>query len=232
LEPIYSQIVAEAATESLGPLGFKRRGRSRLWLYDHGWILRVVWFQASRSPGITYLNVGVLPLWRPSTDAHADVVRRIHSSRWSLDGGDQWIAYRSEHQYRRAAATLAGMAAEEAERWKRFTDLADLTEILLYTPTGTMTWFGSFHAGILSGIGDDLEDARRQLEPWKAYPGGSNPISPFQREFRKTVNDLLGALPDLTLFRSLVEETIAQSRQSLKLPPVKSTFPWKEETSQ
>src|SRR6266513_2483077 len=51
-------------TRALGPLGFKRKGRSRIWLADRGWWLLVIEFQPSSSRrGATYLNVGEQHLW-------------------------------------------------------------------------------------------------------------------------------------------------------------------------
>jgi hypothetical protein len=43
----HGRIIATAAKETLGPLGFYRKGRSRVWLCDHGFWLGVVEFQPS-----------------------------------------------------------------------------------------------------------------------------------------------------------------------------------------
>ena len=33
----HDRIIADAAKAALGPLGFRRKGRSRVWLADHAW---------------------------------------------------------------------------------------------------------------------------------------------------------------------------------------------------
>jgi hypothetical protein len=53
----HDRIIADAAKAALGPLGFKRKGRSRTWLADHGWWLTVVEFQPSAWSKGSYLNV-------------------------------------------------------------------------------------------------------------------------------------------------------------------------------
>ncbi|MDG5809477.1 hypothetical protein P9869_44140 [Streptomyces ossamyceticus] len=42
------RIITSAARESLKPLGLAQRGRSRLWIDDHGWWLGVVEFTPPR----------------------------------------------------------------------------------------------------------------------------------------------------------------------------------------
>src|SRR5687767_12866016 len=64
-EPEHSKIIAQAAKEVLAPLGFRRSGRSRLWLADHGYWLGVVEFQPSGFSKGSYLNVAAHWLWRP-----------------------------------------------------------------------------------------------------------------------------------------------------------------------
>lgn len=56
------RIVTSAARESLEPLGLARRGRSRLWVDDHGWWLGVVEFTPPRTAG-SGLHVGAMWLW-------------------------------------------------------------------------------------------------------------------------------------------------------------------------
>jgi hypothetical protein len=52
-----SQIIAAAARRALAPVGFWRKGRSRVWLSDHGFWLTVVEFQPSGFGKGSYLNV-------------------------------------------------------------------------------------------------------------------------------------------------------------------------------
>ncbi|MFI1711415.1 hypothetical protein [Streptomyces griseoruber] len=70
------RIVMSAARESLKPLGLTQRGRSRLWIDDHGWWLGVVEFTPPRTPG-SGLYVGAMWLWHDVDHLafHVDAVR-------------------------------------------------------------------------------------------------------------------------------------------------------------
>ncbi|WP_405392594.1 hypothetical protein OG596_35290 [Streptomyces sp. NBC_01102] len=70
------RIISSAARESLKPLGRARRGRSRLWIDDHGWWLGAVEFTPSRIAG-SGLCVGAMWLWHDVDHLafHVDAVR-------------------------------------------------------------------------------------------------------------------------------------------------------------
>jgi hypothetical protein len=58
--------IAAAAKSVLAPLGCVRKGRSRIWLDDHGWWVGVVEFQPSGWSKGSYLNVAASYLWKPA----------------------------------------------------------------------------------------------------------------------------------------------------------------------
>lgn len=58
MRDIVGSVIADAAKKSLVPLGVARKGRSRLWIDDHGWWLINVEFQPSGSTKGCYLNIG------------------------------------------------------------------------------------------------------------------------------------------------------------------------------
>jgi hypothetical protein len=63
MSEIHSKIIATAAKAELASLGFRRAGRSRLWLADHGFWLNVVEFTPSRwSKSVSLMN-GAHWLW-------------------------------------------------------------------------------------------------------------------------------------------------------------------------
>src|SRR5690349_3307368 len=71
-------ILTRAAREVLRPMGLVQKGRSRVWLDDHGWWVIVVEFQPSGFGVASYLNVGICWLWDFSKDHwHFDVGNRI-----------------------------------------------------------------------------------------------------------------------------------------------------------
>ncbi|MEU2128337.1 hypothetical protein [Streptomyces sp. NPDC018352] len=70
------RIITSAAQECLKPLGLARRGRSRLWIDDHGWWLGVVEFTPPRMAG-SGLHVGAMWQWHDVDHLafHVDAVR-------------------------------------------------------------------------------------------------------------------------------------------------------------
>ncbi len=59
----HGRIIAAVAKSALAPLGFRRKGASRVWLADHGFWLDVVEFQPSGFSKGSYCNVAVHWLW-------------------------------------------------------------------------------------------------------------------------------------------------------------------------
>ncbi|TGQ53638.1 DUF4304 domain-containing protein [Mesorhizobium sp. M1C.F.Ca.ET.193.01.1.1] len=55
----HGRIIASQAKIALQPAGFRRNGRSRVWIADRGFWLSVVEFQPSSWSKGTYLNVAV-----------------------------------------------------------------------------------------------------------------------------------------------------------------------------
>ncbi|MFD7945255.1 hypothetical protein, partial [Streptomyces sp. NPDC059744] len=91
-----SRLVTAAAREILRPLGLQQRGRSRIWIDDHGWWLIVVEFQPGRLGG-SYLNVGVMWLWQDLDHFAFNVGYR--------EAGNE--PFRNEAQFTLAAQDLA-----------------------------------------------------------------------------------------------------------------------------
>src|SRR5580693_879794 len=63
----HSQVIAEAGRAALAPLGMIRKGRSRIWLDDQSWWLGISEFKPYNRKRGTYLNVGLMFLWHPSS---------------------------------------------------------------------------------------------------------------------------------------------------------------------
>src|SRR5215469_14680409 len=59
----HSKIIAQAAKESVEPLGIFQMGRSRTWIDDLGWWIVVIEFQPSGFSNGAYLNVAAMWLW-------------------------------------------------------------------------------------------------------------------------------------------------------------------------
>lgn len=58
--------IASAAKRVLAPMGCVRKGRSRLWLDDHGWWLGVIEFAPVSWSRGSHLMVEACYLWKPA----------------------------------------------------------------------------------------------------------------------------------------------------------------------
>ena len=96
---------------ALQPLGFRRKGQSRLWGGDHGWWLAVVEFQPSGFRKGSYLNVAAHWLWSDGGYISFDLGS-------GADGGSrvaEFEEYDSNEQFEAAAHRLAIAAAHGAQ---------------------------------------------------------------------------------------------------------------------
>src|SRR5689334_1392764 len=97
--------IAAAAKAVLAPMGFRRKGRSRIWLDDHGWWVGVVEFQPSGWSRGSYLNVAASYLWKPA----------FAQSDWSFDaivGARPWQEAIQSESFMGKAMALASIARD------------------------------------------------------------------------------------------------------------------------
>ena len=152
----HDRLIADAAKSVLRPLGFQRKGRSRLWFADHTWWLAVVEFQPSSWSKGSYLNVAAHWLWTDIGTISFDFGGR-------LEGFEE---YTSDEQFAAASARLAASAAEEAQRLATMFSSLDATAKVLLTEartqasraTGHPGWM-AYNAGIAAGLVGRTDDA-------------------------------------------------------------------------
>lgn len=148
----HDKILADAAKRALTPLGFRRRGRSRVWLADHGWWLTVVEFQPSGWSKGSYLNVAAHWLWSESGVLSFDLGDRIA----------EFEKYTSDEQFAGAASKLANQAADNARRLaETFISVNVVAETLLSSESakadpGRISW-SIYHAGVAAGLAGRFE---------------------------------------------------------------------------
>ncbi|UOM34021.1 DUF4304 domain-containing protein [Acuticoccus sp. I52.16.1] len=65
-ETEHGRIIAQAAKAILRPIGFRRKGLSRVWFSDEGFWVNIVEFQSSAWARGCYLNSGIEWPWDPS----------------------------------------------------------------------------------------------------------------------------------------------------------------------
>ncbi len=256
-EPLHSKIVAEYARAVLGSMGFRRRGRSRVWIEDRGWLLFVVDFQASLSrPGATYLNVNAVFAWM--TAFHPN---RIH---WSSGAGapfqvndwvfagepasarirlgdEQRIQYRDESQYRADISWLAELAAMTVESYRaRYADFDGLLAVGLKDIQGegprSFSLHGSpfgtnkwFHAGVVAGLHGEAEPARAYLRQYWRLITSARPDGEavVVSPWSEFTDKLIDATRDTAAFADCIETMIAEARSEWRLPPWSADYPWR-----
>lgn len=196
----HSRIIAAAAKDELASLGFRQKGRSRLWLADHGSWFNVVEFTPSRwSKSVSLMN-GAHWLWVGAgfMSFNEAVPSNCHAE------------FETEDQFRSAAIEIAKVAREKAleieARFPCFDAIADFVVERARSSPDRMgpSWWG-YEAGIASALVGRFEDARYFLDCLtdERVTGRAKPLLPLIER------------PEA--FKSKVNDMVAQERARLKL---------------
>jgi hypothetical protein len=172
----HDKLIANAAKAALAPLGFQRKGRSRLWFADHRWWLVVVEFQPSSWSKGSYLNVAAHWLW-------ADVGTFSFDFGGRLDGYEE---YASDEQFAAAAVSLAVRASTEAQRLTKIFSSLSATATVLLTAARTKPsrapghpgWM-AYNAGVAAGLVGCTDDAMEMFR--NVLAGPADPTSALHR---------------------------------------------------
>lgn len=208
----HDRIIAAQAKDALEPIGFRRQGRSRVWLADHGWWLGVVEFQPSSFSKGTYCNVAIHWLWSPLGVLSFD------------SGHDRVGDFAAFKDVERFTSSVRSMATEAARR-------AEIYRETLTTPVAAAAWaveferlrgdwdlggWAAFNAGVASGLADDVGTARLIFERLLAKDEGS---LDWQIARAHLTRRLLAALIRRDAFLELVQPLIDDRRAAEKLLP-------------
>jgi hypothetical protein len=155
----HDKLLANAAKQVLGPLGFRRKGRSRTWVEDHGWWLTVVEFQPSSWVKGSFLNVAAHWLW----SANGYVTFDYSSSEYGIRV-EPFIEYETDAQFRTEAMRLARSAAQEAGLLRQTLEsVAAVANALVAQerklPDQAKGSWSAYHAGIALGLSGKMADA-------------------------------------------------------------------------
>lgn len=205
----HDRIIADAAKVALGPLGFKRKGRSRTWLADHGWWLTIVEFQPSSWSKGSYLNVAAHWLWSEIGSLSFDFGGRII----------EHIEYVTDDQFTRAAAGLVETAAIEAHRIAElFDNLSQTADVLLgavQTDGGQLhlhRGWSDYNAGVAAALDG------RPNEAMKMFTSILDSPAPPGSLVHRAAERMLHLLSDPTGLREEVMARIKRQREALRLP--------------
>jgi hypothetical protein len=205
----HDRIIADAAKGALAPFGFRRKGRSRTWLADHGWWLTVVEFQPSRWSKGSYLNVAAHWLWSGMDHISFDFGGRVA----------EFVEYQSDAQFAPVAARLAESAADEAQRLSQtFGSLSATADILLNDARtegphglGHPVW-RAYNAGVVAGLVGRTGDAIEMFGRIQSSPAPPSSVVHLAADHMAK----LAAEP--SGMRREVSSLIARRREELRLP--------------
>lgn len=224
--PTPDQMTVAAAQAQLRPLGFRRHGRTRIWVEDRGWWLHLVVLDRSRG-GSTSLVVAAKFLWGPMTEFTYDYGGRLF---WREETGDfatdrphdghAWVdgvRHIRDDQFATDLSQLTGIARQRVEQMRREIGTpADVARLLSAPQSriGATSWWHSFHTGAAAGLSGDAELARAQFT--RIRPGRM--AVEWEHELGRraaTLLELTGDRP--ALFRRLAGD-IGETRSRLGLP--------------
>ncbi len=206
----HDKIIADAAKVALHPLGFRRKGQSRIWFADHDWWMTVVEFQPSSWSKGTYLNVAGHWLWSEVDNFSFDFGGRVHEHE----------EYLSNVQFSAVASKLAEMAANEAGRLVRlFKSLEATAEVLLLEEAragerhrGGWTTYNAGVAAALVGRTDTAIEMFGRVLNGFAMPGSV---------LRLKAEQMAQLAMDAVQFKHEVYALVSQHRSELKLGALK-----------
>ncbi|MDK2762081.1 MAG: DUF4304 domain-containing protein [Sphingopyxis sp.] len=206
----HDKIIANAAKATLRPLGFQRKGQSRLWFFDHSWWLAVVEFQPSSWSKGSYLNVAAHWLWMGVAPISFDFGGRLEG----------FEGYASDEQFAVAIARLADKAADEARRLAAmFGSLPDAAEILLEQARTEARQASAhpgwivYNAGVAAGLAGRNDEAAEMFG--RVLNGSEDQASVLHLKAKRMSN----LTSDTAKLRQEAALTITQQREALRLSP-------------
>jgi hypothetical protein len=200
-----SRLVTAAARDVLRPLGLTQRGRSRIWIDDHGWWLGVVEFTPPRTAGSS-LTVGAMWLWH-------DIDHLAFNTGGKVADPE---SFHNEAQFAPRAADLAHAAAESvAELRARFTDLAAVAEYLTTRPVRRGFLRDGLDTGVAAGLVGNAATARQRFDRMLE----EEPLAPWMVHAQDTARMLHRLAPDPQAMTAWATRAIRSCRDKLQLGP-------------
>ena len=199
----HNSLLAASAKTHLTPLGFKRKGRSRLWFKDMGWWLVVIEFQPSSWSKGSYLNVAAMWLWWAK-------------DYWSFDEGGRvgdFREFKDNEQFSLAADQLARAACAQAIALEDRFNSVEATATYLQSRITQNPWslYAAFAAALAARQAALASQVSGQLQECPETAPWIIDLKAKTRTLLQKVN--LGESP-----REVVAVEIQRCRELLKLP--------------
>ncbi|MGW5355862.1 hypothetical protein ACWERV_35780 [Streptomyces sp. NPDC004031] len=200
------RIINSAARESLKPLGLVQRGRSRLWIDDHGWWLGVVEFTPPRTAG-SGLDVGAMWLWHD--------VEHLAFNVEAIRVGSE--SFRTEDQFTPLALELSRQAAANVTALReKFPALPDVARYLTTRPVRRGFLWDGFDAGIAAALAGHPDTARDHFERVLR----EDPLAPWMVDAQEKTRELHALVADRDAVTAWVAQAVHSCRIKLGLDPV------------
>jgi hypothetical protein len=200
----HNLILTQAARTTLRPLGLRQRGRSRLWIDDHGWWLINVEFQASSWSRGSYLNVGVQWLWHRFPGLCFEYGARV------AEAG--FVDFESPEQFEEGANRLAALAAERVLAYREVAgDLAVLPS--LRDDGDKLHTYPAYHVAVAVALSGDAKQASHYL----AGAVVDEPTYDWHHNWNEQVRAVRERLHPPSLLREYLTGIVLEQRAHLKL---------------
>ena len=205
---LHSRLLVAAARDMLQPIGMVQKGRSRIWLDDHGWWVCVVEFQPSSWSRGSYLNVGCMWLWQVKEHISFDEGHRV----------EKFSQFHNEEEFQAVARSLAERAATEVLRYRKlFLNVHDVSGYYLSRhPEG---FWPTFNAAMACALAGRPDDARRLFK--RIIESGPDD-RPWVLSAQAEAGRLRLIAEQTEQFREVITKTIHRTRDLQKLPRLAS----------
>jgi hypothetical protein len=198
----HEQLIARAAKMTLGPLGFRRKGQSCIWISDQKWWLNIVEFQPSAWARGSFLNVNAHCLWSENDYISYEYGGRI----------EPFSEFETNDQFEGEAERLARSAAQAADLLKSSFESIEVAASTLAAneselPVEAKGSWPAYHAGVALGLAGKPNEAEALFHSVR-----DERVLPIAARLGRLIR-----APDQ--FRLEVEALIATHRTCLGLAP-------------
>ena len=196
----HGRLITDAAEAALLPIGCRRKGQSRTWYTDEGYWGIWIEFQPSGWSKGSYLNIGVIWLWRPKPSV-------AFSYRPA-----EFISYESKTQFAPLVERMAGQAAQEVQALR--VKLLSFESVLDFIKSrATRDGWPIYDAAIACALAGKVSAAQEFFNRIQAWQTDGYE---WQLELKSEAEALSGLLNQPSKFRSTILATIERNRKLMR----------------